>query len=70
MLELIPVSIVAVMFLLGYIFLTTLSFGSVLAVVISWNRNASVCWAIFHGWFGWFYVLYYCLCLRKRAQYS
>lgn len=66
MLELLPLSIFAVMFV--YIFFATLSFGSILAVVISWNRNASVFWAVFHGWFGWFYVLYYCFCLRKRAQ--
>ncbi len=33
--------------------------GSVIAVVISWDRNKSIGWAILHGIFGWFYVIYY-----------
>lgn len=35
------------------------SFGSCLAMVISWSMNHSVLWAIIHGIFGWLYVLYY-----------
>jgi hypothetical protein len=56
--------------LLGYVSLATFSFGSILALIISWSRNASVRWAIFHGWLGWFYVLYYCFRLRRRSQFS
>ena len=36
-----------------------LSFGSALAMVISYCAWHSVGWAILHGIFGWFYVLYY-----------
>lgn len=38
-----------------------ISFGSVLAIVMSWTVNKSVLWAIFHGIIGWIYVLYYIL---------
>jgi hypothetical protein len=36
-----------------------ISFGSVLAIVISWTLNKSIVWAIIHGLLGWLYVLYY-----------
>lgn len=35
--------------------------GVVLAVVLSWSRNQSVLWAIFHGILSWFYVIYFAL---------
>ncbi len=35
------------------------SFGSALAMVISFSVNKSVGWAILHGLFSWFYVIYY-----------
>ena len=35
------------------------SFGSALAMVISFTVNKSIGWAILHGLFSWFYVLYY-----------
>lgn len=35
--------------------------GCVIAVIISWTTNHSVLWAILHGLFGWFYVIYYLL---------
>jgi len=38
---------------------TGLTFGSALAMVISWSQHHSVLWAILHGIFSWFYVLYY-----------
>ncbi len=37
------------------------SFGSVLAIAISWSVNQSILWAIIHGIFSWFYVIYYAL---------
>lgn len=37
------------------------SFGSALAIVISWSVNHSILWAIIHGLFSWFYVLYFAL---------
>jgi hypothetical protein len=33
--------------------------GTILAIVISWSRNKSVLWAIFHAICGWFYVIYF-----------
>jgi hypothetical protein len=35
------------------------SFGSALAMVISWSVNKSIFWAIVHGIFSWVYVVYY-----------
>ena len=37
------------------------SFGSALAMVISWSVNKSILWAILHGIFSWFYVIYYAI---------
>lgn len=37
--------------------------GTALAVVISWDLYHSLLWAILHGIFGWFYVIYYALFL-------
>ena len=34
-------------------------FGSALAIVISYTTWKSVLWAIIHGFFGWFYVIYF-----------
>ncbi len=33
--------------------------GTAIAVVISWAQNQSILWAIIHGFFSWFYVIYY-----------
>jgi hypothetical protein len=35
--------------------------GSAIAVAISWSLNQSIIWAIIHGFFGWFYVIYHAL---------
>ena len=37
------------------------SFGTALAITISWSVNKSILWAIIHGIFSWFYVIYYAL---------
>ena len=37
------------------------SFGSALAMAISYNTNHSILWAIVHGIFSWIYVLYFAL---------
>ena len=37
------------------------SFGSALAIAMSWTANKSILWAILHGIFPWFYVIYYAL---------
>jgi len=33
-------------------------FGSALAMILSYERSASIAWAILHGIFSWFYILY------------
>lgn len=35
-----------------------ISFGSALAICISWSLNKSIFWAIVHGIFSWFYVIF------------
>jgi hypothetical protein len=41
-----------------------ITFGSALAIAISWSANKSILWAIIHGLFSWFYVIYYALFKR------
>lgn len=36
-----------------------IGFGAALAITMSWNANHSILWAILHGIFSWFYVIYY-----------
>jgi hypothetical protein len=38
-----------------------IGFGSALAIAISWSLNKSIFWAIVHGIFSWFYVIYYAI---------
>ena len=38
---------------------TGASFGSALAIAISWSIHKSILWAIIHGIFSWFYVIYF-----------
>lgn len=38
-----------------------LATGNALAIAISWSINKSILWAILHGIFGWFYVIYYAI---------
>jgi len=38
-----------------------ITFGSALAIAMSWSANKSILWAIFHGLLGWIYVIYYAL---------
>lgn len=38
-----------------------ISFGSALAIAISWSANKSILWAILHGVLSWLYVIYYAL---------
>lgn len=33
--------------------------GSAIAVAISWSLHQSIIWAIVHGFFGWFYVIWH-----------
>ena len=38
-----------------------ISFGSALAIAISYTNNHSILWAIIHGIFSWLYVVYYAI---------
>jgi hypothetical protein len=38
-----------------------ISFGTALAICISWSMNKSILWAIIHGFLSWFYVIYYAI---------
>ena len=38
-----------------------IGFGTALAITISWSVNKSILWAIVHGIFSWFYVIYFAL---------
>lgn len=38
-----------------------ISFGSALAIAISWSVNKSIFWAVVHGILSWLYVIYYAL---------
>ena len=33
--------------------------GMTIAVVLSWSRNASILWCMFHGVLSWGYVIYF-----------
>jgi hypothetical protein len=35
------------------------SFGSALAIAISWSVHHSIVWAIIQGFFSWVYVIWY-----------
>ena len=37
------------------------SFGSALAITISWSVHHSILWAIVHGFLSWIYVVYYAI---------
>lgn len=36
-----------------------ISFGTALAITISWSLHHSLLWAGIHGILGWFYVIYF-----------
>ena len=40
---------------------TGLGLGNVIAACVSWSLHKSILWAVIHGIFGWFYIIYYLL---------
>ncbi len=36
-----------------------ITFGTALAICVSWSVNKSILWAILHGIFSWFYIIWY-----------
>lgn len=45
----------------GKVASTGIGFGSALAISISWSLHKSIWWAMVHGFFSWFYVIYYAI---------
>ena len=45
----------------GTVVKSGIGFGGALAIVISYTAHKSVLWAIIHGVFSWFYVVYFVL---------
>jgi hypothetical protein len=41
-----------------------ITFGSALAIAVSWSANKSILWAIVHGLLGWIYVVSFALVKR------
>ena len=37
------------------------SFGSALAIAISWHQHQSILWALLHGVLSWLYVIWHVL---------
>ena len=37
------------------------SFGSALAITISWSLHHSILWAIVHGFLSWLYIIWYAI---------
>jgi hypothetical protein len=38
---------------------TTVGMGVALAMIVSWDRNHSILWAVLHGVCNWLYVIYF-----------
>lgn len=36
-----------------------ITFGTALAIAISWSQHKSILWAVVHGILSWLYVIYY-----------
>ncbi len=49
------------MFKTGHAVTHGITFGTALAIAISWSAHKSILWAIIHGFFSWLYVIYYAL---------
>jgi len=45
-----------------------ITLGSVLAVVLSWERNKSILLAFLHGVFGFLYVIYFALTRKPNER--
>ncbi len=39
---------------------------TILAMIISWDRNKSILFALIHGGLGWLYVIYYYFFLERK----
>ena len=39
--------------------------GTIIAVLMSWDKNKSVLWALVHGTLGWLYIVYSLIVIRE-----
>ncbi len=44
-----------------------ISFGTALAMVLSFSLNKSILWALFHGLLSWVYVIYFAVRYRLMS---
>ena len=44
--------------------------GSVIAIVVSWDRNKSILYALLHGILGWLYVVYFIIVRESEEKYE
>jgi hypothetical protein len=42
-------------------YVTGIGMGGSLAMVLSYSINHSILWCILHGFFSWFYVIYFAI---------
>ena len=42
--------------------------GSAIAIVVSWDRNKSILYALLHGILGWLYVIYFVIVREKEEK--
>ena len=47
---------------------TGIGLGAALAVVLSWERNKSIFWAVIAGVLSWVYVIYFALTRRPEER--
>jgi len=45
----------------GQVVTSGITFGTAMAIAISYSANHSIFWAIIHGILGWIYVVYYAI---------
>jgi len=45
-----------------------LGMGSVIAIVISWDRNKSILFGILHGLLSWLYVIYFVIIRESEKK--
>jgi len=38
-----------------------ISYGAVVAMILSYTANKSLLWMLIHGWLSWLYVVYFAL---------
>ncbi|SFW36631.1 hypothetical protein [Cellulophaga fucicola] len=50
------------------VFKNGIGIGSAIAIVVSWDRNKSILYAILHGVLGWLYVIYFVIVRNSEEK--